>query len=407
MAYYQLVLRRIGSLTEKRVISVEAATADLARERGGSSEWDVAACTQLDERPPGRVVKIRSKIVKGEPLVLLCRGLSSMLYAGITLEESLYLYADGLEDKELASWLRDTRKRMVDKGVRASDAFASTGHFDEVFVGLVEAGGESASMPQALDAIADRTEMLARFRTEFLTATGIPLAVMVIANVVFIAAMCNVIPQIESLVKGFNAEPDGFSSFVFATSHLVQTIWPIYVACVIGLVGVFICSPAIRHTVLGFLMQRFRVLRNMIMGLRQLLVLSSMSLLIGNGIRPDNALTTTAKIMRNTPTEGELREIYRRYTTGMALSMAFERYGSFDKQVVHMIKIGEKSSSLEDQFKRLALMYEKTTTQAMKLFTKAAGFSSIVIALAMIGFVFAGTMLPVVLLGPRIMKAAQ
>ncbi len=407
MAYYQLVLRRKGSSTEKRILCVEAATADLAREKGGRGDWDVTVCKQLSARPSGRVIKVRSKIVRGEPLVRLCRGLAAMLEAGITLEEALFYYSDGLEDKALARWLQDARARMLSKGVKAADAFASTGHFDEVFIGLVEAGGESASMPQALEAIADRTEMLSRFRTSFLTATGIPTAVMLVANVIFIAAMCNVIPQIESLVLGFNAKPDGFSALVFNTSHIVKGIWPVYVAALIGLVGVFSFSPAIRNTILSFFMSKIKVLRNMIMGLRQLLVLSSMALLTKNKIRPDDALITTARIMKNTPMEGELKEIHRRYTSGMALSMAFEKYGSFDKQVFHMIKIGEKSTSLEVQFERLSRMYEKTTTQAMGIFTKAAGFSTMIIALIMIGFVFSGTMLPVVLMGPKIMKAAQ
>jgi type II secretory pathway component PulF len=406
MAYYQIILRKKGDVTAKRVVFVEAPSEATAREVNASTGWDVTSVSLLTDKPKGRIKRARTKILKGEPLVLLCRGLASMVGAGITLQEALKFYAGGLEDKELSRWLTDVRSKMLG-GVSAAPAFAASGHFDDVFVGLVAAGSESASIEQALNAIADRTEMVSKFKTEFLTATGMPTAVLLIAICTFVYGMCNTVPEIRKLVESFHAEPDGFSKFVFNVSSITQAVWPVVFAVALSLLVTLIVMRPLREAILLFCMSRWRLLRNMIMGLRQLLILSSMAMLTRNGVQVRDALGTTADIAKGSVMESELRIAQGHYVRGMVLSMALEKYTSFDRAVIHLVLIGEIASTLPEQFERLTVMYSNMTSQAMKIFTRSASILAMVAALAMIGFVFAGTMLPVILLGPRIMRSAH
>lgn len=406
--YFQVILRNKKQVTEKKVAYLDAPTEGIAAEAAGVKfkGYEVTALVALPGKPKHRAIRIRSKILRGEPLIRLCRGVASMVEAGITLEEAIYFYSDGLEDKKLAKWLLTIRDRMR-AGVPSASAFRESGHFDDVFCGLVEAGTKSASLNAAFESIADRTEMVSKFKSEFLKAVGMPVAVLCISIAIFIASMCNAVPQIESLVDSFNTEPEGFVAFVFAASHFTQNFWPFFVFGALAFIFAFIALPTFRESVLSLAMSRVKVLRDMIMGLRQLLIISSMSMLTNNKISIRDALETTARIVKGSPMAKDLETVSERYVKGLALSAALEKYSSFDKAVIHMIRIGEASSSIEVQLERLTKMYERLTSQATAIFTRFSSVTAMLCALTMIGFVFAGTVLPSVLIGPKLMQSAR
>jgi type II secretory pathway component PulF len=76
-----------------------------------------------------------------------------------------------------------------------------------------------------------------------------------------------------------------------------------------------------------------------------------------------------------------------------------------DEQVVHMMAIGERSASIDNQLKMLSEMYEEEAENYMHDFTQVLNFMVLMMAVSLIGAVFIGTFLPIFLMGPKMMQS--
>jgi type II secretory pathway component PulF len=168
---------------------------------------------------------------------------------------------------------------------------------------------------------------------------------------------------------------------------------------VIGLIAIGITiarSAHVRNLILGFAMARWRLLRLLIMSLRQMTFLSTIKLLHSNGINLAKSIRVSANSVRGTPFYEELRTAADKYEhSGVPLSTAFAKYTSVDSQVSHMLSIGEKSASLDSQLEMLTAMYEEDSDNHMAAFSATIGFLVLLLAALLIAAVFIGTFLPI------------
>ena len=76
-------------------------------------------------------------------------------------------------------------------------------------------------------------------------------------------------------------------------------------------------------------------------------------------------------------------------------------------QKIHMMGIGEKSASLPQQLELLRDIYEEDTAAYMNDFTQVINFLTLAAAVFLIGLVFTGSMLPIFLMGPKMMNSGN
>jgi len=153
-------------------------------------------------------------------------------------------------------------------------------------------------------------------------------------------------------------------------------------------------------------MSKWRLLSQLVMSLRQMTFLSTMELLYSNGINLSKSMRVAAKSVKATPLYPEIRHAADQYEhSGVPLSLAFSKFTSVDEQVVHMMSIGERSASIDNQLKMLADMYEEEAENYMNDFTQVLNFVVLLMAVSLIAAVFIGTFLPIFLMGPKMMQS--
>jgi type II secretory pathway component PulF len=192
----------------------------------------------------------------------------------------------------------------------------------------------------------------------------------------------------------------------FKVSHFTQSSWHVLVIGLVTLALVIARSPHVRNLILGFFMSKWRLLRLLIMSLRQVTFLSTIQLLHSNGINLAKSIRVSANSVKNTPFYEELRTAADKYEhSGVPLSTAFAKYTSVDSQVTHMLSIGEKSASIDAQLGMLCEMYEEDLQNHMVNFAATISFVVLIIAVSLIAAVFIGTFLPIFLMGPKMMNS--
>ena len=346
----------------------------------------------------------QTKQFSKKTLIGLFRGLSSMLRAQINTADALKYYGQGLNDKVMADTLLKIREE-INSGVSVHEAFRRTGRFSDMVIGLIQAGSDAGQLNEAFKSLAARFISELHFNKAIKKAVVMPVVIISVLTGAFIVSQVKIVPQVEEMLSGVGAKPDGMTAISFGVSHMTQTWWKLVVPVIIGIAVMIWRSDKIRNVILGLAMSKWRLLRLLILSLRQMTFLATIKLLHSNGINLAKSIRVSANSVKGTPFYAELREAADTYeNSGVPLSTAFAKYTSVDSQVVHMLSIGEKSASLDSQLDMLSQMYEEDAENYMATFTATIGFIVLIAAVFLIGAVFVGTFLPIFLMGPKMMN---
>lgn len=348
----------------------------------------------------------KAKEFKKKELVDMFRGLASMLRAQINTSDALKYYSHGLPNKGMVDALTKIRED-INNGINVHEAFRRSGRFSETIIGLIQAGSDAGQLHYAFKSLAERLKTELYFQKQLKKATITPGVIIAVLSGAFIVSQVKIVPQVEEMLNGVGAKPDGMTAISFKVSHFTQATWPVFVIAVLAIAAVIVKSNKVRNLILGFAMSKWRLLRLLIMSIRQMTFISTIHLLHSNGINLAKSIRVSANSVKSTPFYQELRDAADKYEhSGVPLSTAFAKYTSVDSQVTHMLAIGEKSASLDSQLAMLCEMYEEDSQNHMTAFSAAVSFLVLIIAVFLIAAVFIGTFLPIFLMGPKMMQAA-
>ena len=167
---------------------------------------------------PSKVRKQRQgtkggKVNAGD-IAIFARQLATMLGAGIPLVQAFEIVANGNDKPAMQKLILDI-KSDVEGGTSLHEAIAKHPlQFDDLFVNLVEAGEQAGALETLLEKVATYKEKTEALKKKVKKALFYPAAVVVVAIIVTCILLIFVIPQFESLYKGFGADLPAFTQFV-------------------------------------------------------------------------------------------------------------------------------------------------------------------------------------------------
>jgi type II secretory pathway component PulF len=387
--------------TENRTVKVIAPDSKTAKQIAETEGWSATLAVPAAESPKKRI-----SLFPRKPLILMCKSLAAMLDAQISLPKALDFYNAHLIREDLRLTLRSISV-AVDRGDEVHKAFAATGRFDSSFTGLVKAGTMSSNLSGALRALARRMKINADFQGSIRKALLTPLCILAFLWLILIYSMTGLVPSVEKMLTDMRVEPDPFSGSIFVFSHFFTAI---YVPATIGIIVFGIAcwrSLAFRTIIFTFLLKRWKLLRQIILGFRQLTFIGTFEMLLSNNVPISDALETCARTVKNTPLEKELLAVKAQMALGLNLGEAIRKYTSVDPQLSHMLEIGEKSSNLSEQLRLLRDLYEEETAQRIEFFTGFVGVASKILTVSVIAMIYIGTYMPIVLAGPKMMNSGH
>src|SRR5882724_11550633 len=187
---------------------------------------------------PSRVRK-QSQSFKGggkpkpEDIAVFSRQLATMLAAGIPMVQSFEIVGNGHDKPSMQKLILDI-KADVEGGTSLHESLAKHPlYFDDLYVNLVEAGEQAGALESLLDKVATYKEKTEALKKKVKKALFYPAAVLVVAVIVTVVLLLFVIPQFESLYKGFGADLPAFTQAVINLSRFVQHDG-VFIAIVLG-----------------------------------------------------------------------------------------------------------------------------------------------------------------------------
>jgi type IV pilus assembly protein PilC len=311
--------------------------------------------------------KSRGK-VKAEDIAVFSRQLATMLAAGIPLVQSFEIVGNGNDNPAMQKLILDV-KADVEGGTSLHEALGKHPlHFDDLFVNLVEAGEQAGALETLLDKIATYKEKTEALKKKVKKALFYPTAVLVVAVIVTIILLIFVIPQFESLFKGFGADLPAFTQFVIGMSRWLQSNGIFFGLVVAGAVWTFFYfqkrSKAMREwldrallkiPIIGPILYKSAIAR----------FSRTLSTMFAAGVPLVEALESVAGACGNIVFENAVLKMRDEVATGQRLQRAMENTGLFPNMVIQMIAVGEEAGALDAMSGKVATFYEAEVDNAV------------------------------------------
>jgi type IV pilus assembly protein PilC len=306
--------------------------------------------------------------INGEDISAFSRQLATMMAAGIPMVQSFEIVGNGHEKPAMQKLILDI-KSSVESGSTLRDSLAKHPlYFDDLFLNLVEAGEQAGALENLLDKIATYKEKTEALKKKIKKALFYPAAVLIVAVVVTIILLIFVIPQFESLFKGFGADLPAFTQMVVNLSRTVQSQgwWMLIVT-----VGIFYAffyfkkrSRPMQRS-LDRMMLKFPIIGPILVKSAIARFARTLATMFAAGVPLVEAMQSVAGATGNIVYEEATLRMKDEVATGQRLQRAMENTGLFPNMVVQMIAVGEESGALDAMSGKVAEFYEAEVDNAV------------------------------------------
>jgi type IV pilus assembly protein PilC len=306
--------------------------------------------------------------VSSEDISAFSRQLATMMSAGIPMVQSFEIIGNGHEKPAMQKLVLDI-KSSVESGSTLRDSLAKHPlYFDNLFVNLVEAGEQAGALETLLDKIATYKEKTEALKKKIKKALFYPAAVLVVAIVVMVILLIFVIPQFESLFKGFGADLPAFTQMVVNLSRYVQHQgWWMLIVTGGSIFAFFYVKRRSRPMQRGLdrIMLKFPVIGPILVKSAIARFARTLATMFAAGVPLVEAMQSVAGATGNIVYEEATLRMKDEVATGQRLQRAMENTGLFPNMVVQMIAVGEESGALDAMSSKVAEFYEAEVDNAV------------------------------------------
>lgn len=310
----------------------------------------------------------RSKKITPGDIAVFTRQLSTMLNSGVPLVQAFDIIGRGHENPSMRKLVLAI-KDDVESGTALSEALGKHPlHFDELVCNLVNAGEQAGVLDTLLDKIATYKEKTESIKKKIRKALFYPTAVLVVAFAVTAILLIFVVPQFESLFRGFGADLPAFTRMVLNLSEFFRAWWWAIFGGLIAAVAVFLQAKrrsrrfahtldriSLRIPVVGEILRKAAIAR----------FARTLSTMFAAGVPLVEALGSVAGATGNAVYGEAVRGMQDEVATGQQLQWSVEQTKLFPHMVVQMIAIGEEAGSLDAMLSKVADFYEEEVDNAI------------------------------------------
>lgn len=340
------------------------------------------------QRRRGELFKTKQKI-KPKDIAVFTRQLATMLQSGIPIAQAFDIVGKGHENPSVQQ-LINSIKQDVESGTSLTIALGKHPlYFDALYCNLVAAGEQAGILDGILEKLATYKEKIEAIKSKIKSALFYPTAVIVVAFIITAVLLIFVIPQFESLFKGFGADLPALTKMVVNLSRIFQDWWWAIIGSIVGTVFaasyMYKRSPTAQHT-MDRLLLRAPVIGVIIKKATIARFTRTLATMFAAGVPLVEALDSVAGATGNRLYYEGTLAIKNDISTGMQLQAAMNTTGLFPNMVIQMVAIGEESGELDKMLNKVSDFYEGEVDDAV------AALSSLLepIIMAFLGVVIGG-----------------
>lgn len=331
-------------------------------------------------------------------LGLLTRQFSTLLIAGLNIEQSLAAIAEQMEKPLIREVLLGVRAGVVAGSPLSVSMAAYPTIFPDIYRALIHAGEESGELSKVLERLATYTESRHAMKQKVVAALIYPALVTLTAVLVVGSLLIYVVPQVVGVFQQSKQTLPMLTQIMIFISDFLRTTWLYLIALIAAAIWLFnqsLKNEAARYRWHQFLLS-IPVLGKLLRSLNTARLASTLAILVGSGVPLMLSLKAAAKIVSLLPMQAAIKEAINVVHDGGALSRALRDSGQFPPILIHLIANAEATGQLGKMLESAAIQQENEVNNKLTILT---GVLEPLLILAMGGMVLLivlAVMLPII-----------
>lgn len=269
--------------------------------------------------------------------------------------------------------------------------------FDKLTIAMVEAGETGGVLDESLRRLASLLEGNARLQNQIKGAMGYPIAVLVIAILVFLGMTIFLIPIFADIFKDLGAELPLFTQIMINISGLLRSSFSIFAVLTIAVSAWvfkrYYATPTGRRKIDAIIL-KLPLFGDLIQKTATAKFCRTFSSLARAGVPILVSLEITQEIAGNTIISDAIMESRKSIQEGIPLSIALSRRKVFPELALSMLAIGEETGQMDSMLSKVADFYEDEVGAAVKALTSMLEPAMIVIVGGIVGSILMAMYLP-------------
>lgn len=302
-------------------------------------------------------------------LALLTRQLSTLIQAGLPLEEALAAVTAQSEKTVVSNVLAAVRSRVIEGHALATALSAFPRAFPELFRATVAAGERSGHLGQVLERLADYTEARQASRQKIQLALVYPMILM-FASVAIVGFLLGyVVPDVVTIFINSGQPLPALTQAMIATSSGLRRYGWLLLMLLIA--GTGAARWALRQPRLKL---RWHVLQlnlplvgPVLRAMEAARFASTLAILGKSAVPLVDALEISATVIANLAIRQRMLDVARSVREGGTLARGLERSGDIPPMMLHLIASGERVGELDSMLARAAEQQEKNLAARIAL----------------------------------------
>lgn len=336
------------------------------------------------------------KIFKTD-VVQLTRYLADFLGAGVPVLKALYLIKNYVVNSRL--------EKVVDgviKGVEGGKPLsAAMGEFPSVFSQtyryMIQAGELSGSLEESAGRLADFLEKDRDDRVKVVSSFVYPLLILSVGFATLFVLFTWVIPKIMNIFNEMDQAIPLVTQVLMMISFFFSKSWWMILLIMMITSVIFIRWYQTAEGKLA-VDRRLFFLPGIGRFIRQIAIARfsrTLATLLKGGIDIVQALKYSSQVVGNYYVKEELRQTADDVAGGLTLSQSMRNNNIFTEADISVLSIGEETGTLASGLFKLALFYEKSNEQIMKVITTMIEPMFILVLGLIVGFVVLAMLMPI------------
>ncbi len=341
-------------------------------------------------------IKLFRRISKRE-IALFSRQLSIMVKSKVSLIEALRALAVQIKNPDFKEIIFEIANK-IEGGEPFSKALS---HYPKVFnpfyVNMIKAGEVSGKLSESLEYLANHLEREYYFTSQVKGAMIYPLLVISVVFIVMGIMVFFVVPKIASILETSVAELPFLTRMVLSFTNFLKK-WGWLLLFVFSLLVIYLYSFSKTEKgkdKLNKILLDLPLIGEFLKKIYLTRFAENLSTLISGGLPIAQALHITGEVVGNSLYKKAIFEARDGTRKGEQISTILEGYVElFPPLVIQMIKVGEKTGTLEKTLKNVVEFYQKETDIFLKTILKILEPALVIFLAFIVGLLVASTILP-------------
>ena len=325
------------------------------------------------------------------------RQFSVMINAGVAIVRCLGVLGDQCGNPKMKKALQAISAE-VQQGTPLSEAMAKHPEcFDELYVSMIEAGETGGVLDEVLNRLSKLLEDMARLKNQIKSAMTYPVAVGILAIIVFFGMTIFLIPVFAKIFTDLKVPLPALTQFMLFLSGVMRS-WLILIPIVTIPATVFLLRRYYKTPMGRLQIDQFFLKMPLFGDLNEKSAVARFCRVFGTLARSGVPILSSLDIVCNTvgnqvianAIAGAKAEIQQ----GGMMSLALQKANVFPALAIQMISIGEETGELDAMMMKVADFYEDEVEQAVKALTSIIEPLMMVAIGVMVGTILVSMYLP-------------